>query len=335
MRTTTTRPALRALALAAVLALGLTACGWRSVPGLGVQGEHEGAAEEATPAPRATPTDTASPTEAPLTPVPSERDEPWSTVDVGTSPDPEPTRTATSTTEDPEESTADEPTQDQSTDEPTSEPADDAGTGDAPDPRAGAVLEQGDRGEEVARVQQQLADLGYWLGTADGVFGSLTEQAVLAFQGWEGLARDGVVGPTTRDALDEAARPVPSNSGDLVEIHRDRGVLLVVRGGETRWAIHTSTGSGERYTQPDGDVAVADTPAGRWTVSWQVDGWRESFLGELWRPKYFHEHGLAIHGYPEVPAHNASHGCARVSMEAMNLLWDQGLVPKGSTVVVQ
>lgn len=313
MRTTTTRTPLRALAVAAALALGLTACGWRSVPGLGLQGEVDGVAGEATPAPRAPATETESPTEATVTPSASESDEPWSTVDVGTSPQPDPTPSATSTTEDP--------------DEPTSE--------DAEDSQAAAVLEQGDRSDQVARIQQQLTDLGYWLGPADGVFGSLTEQAVLAFQGWEGLARDGRVGPATRAALTEATRPAPSNGGDLVEIHRDRGVLLVVRDGRTRWAIHTSTGSGERYTQPDGDVAVADTPAGRWTVSWQVDGWRESFLGELWRPKYFHEHGLAVHGYPEVPAHDASHGCARVSMEAMNLLWEQDLVPEGSTVVVR
>lgn len=210
--------------------------------------------------------------------------------------------------------------------EPTSEPVEEEPSLD--------VLERGDRGGEVARVQRRLVELGYWLGPVDGVFGHLTEQAVLALQGWEGIARDGRVGPQTRRTLGEAGRPVPDNDGDLVEIHRARGVLLVVREGATRWAIHTSTGSGEYYTQPDGDRALADTPAGTWTIDWEVDGWRESSLGRLWRPKYFHEHGLAIHGYHEVPAWPASHGCARVSMEAMNLLWEGDLAPVGSTVVV-
>lgn len=196
------------------------------------------------------------------------------------------------------------------------------------------VLERGDRGQAVTRVQQRLVELGYWLGAADGVYGALTEQAVLAFQGWEGITRDGRVGPETRRTLADARRPVPDHGGDLIEIHRSQGVLLVVRDGATHWAIHTSTGTNEYYTQPDGDRALADTPAGTWTIDWQVDGWRESFLGRLWRPKYFHEHGLAIHGYPEVPAWPASHGCARISMEAMNVIWAQGLAPVGSTVVV-
>lgn len=209
-----------------------------------------------------------------------------------------------------------------------------------PDPGAGteettATLERGDTGAAVLEAQRRLVELGYWLGEPDGDFGHLTRQAVLAFQGWEGLSRDGVIGARTRQALQQATRPEPTRGGDLIEIRRDRGVLLVVRDGRTRLALHTSTGSGERYTQPDGDVAVADTPAGTWEVSWQVDGWRTSDLGRLWRPKYFHEDGLAIHGYPEVPAFPASHGCARVSMAAMDLIWRRGLAPVGTTVVVR
>ncbi len=159
-----------------------------------------------------------------------------------------------------------------------------------------------------------------------------------------GLARtdrDGLVGPDTRRALRTAGRalrtagrPRATDDGDLIEIHRDRGVLLIVRDGRTRWALHTSTGTGERYTQPDGDVAVADTPAGTYEISWQVDGWRDAPLGRLWRPRYFHPDGLAIHGFPEVPARPASHGCAQVSIEAMNMIWERGLAPVGSTVVV-
>lgn len=197
------------------------------------------------------------------------------------------------------------------------------------------VLEAGDRGEAVRRLQQRLVDLRYWVGPTDGIFGSLTEQAVLAFQGWEGLTQDGVVGPDTRRALERAHAPRPqADDGDLIEIHRDPQVLLVVRDGGTRWAFNTSTGTGERYRQPDGDVATADTPAGRWTISWQVDGWRDAALGRLWRPKYFHRDGLAIHGYPEVPARSASHGCARVSMEAMDFIWGNDLAPEGTTVAV-
>lgn len=202
------------------------------------------------------------------------------------------------------------------------------------EPQRPVALSRDDAGPRVLELQQRLIRLGYWLGETDGRFGQLTRQAVLAFQGWRGLSRDGVVGARTRRALARANRPEPDHDGDLIEIHRDRQVLLIVRDGRTRWALHTSTGSGERYTQPDGDVAVADTPAGTWEISWQVDGWRDSDLGRLWRPKYFHRDGLAIHGYPKVPAYPASHGCARVSIEAMNFIWRQDLAPEGSTVVV-
>lgn len=212
----------------------------------------------------------------------------------------------------------------------TATPAAETSTARVPD----ATLEQGDEGSAVRSVQRRLMELGYWLDEPDGRFGTLTRQAVLAFQGWEQLRRDGVVGPSTRQRLAQATPPSPVGSGDLIEIHRGRGVLLIVRDGSTRWALHTSTGTGERYRQPDGDVAVADTPAGSWEITWQVDGWRESDLGRLWRPKYFHRDGIAIHGYPEVPAYPASHGCARVSIEAMDMIWRQGLAPEGSTVVV-
>lgn len=205
---------------------------------------------------------------------------------------------------------------------------------DPEEPTAASRPSRGDRGPEVHALQERLTELGYWLGEPDGHFGTLTRQAVLAFQGWNGLPRDGVVGPQTRQALKDAARPRPDHGGDLIEIHRDSQVLLIVRDGKTRWALHTSTGTGQRYTRPDGDVAVADTPAGTWEISWQVDGWRNSDLGRLWRPKYFHRDGLAIHGYPEVPAHPASHGCARVSMQAMDLIWEQDLAPQGTTVIV-
>ncbi|MGH2383404.1 MAG: L,D-transpeptidase [Candidatus Limnocylindria bacterium] len=113
-----------------------------------------------------------------------------------------------------------------------------------------------------------------------------------------------------------------------------RQILLVVRGERVQWAFHTSTGTEDSYRHPSGRTLLADTPNGRWTISWQVDGWRDGRLGRMWRPKYFHPDGIAIHGYPSVPAYPASHGCARVSMAAMNFLWEQGLAPEGSTVWV-
>ena len=65
----------------------------------------------------------------------------------------------------------------------------------------------------------------------------------------------------------------------------------------------------------------------------QIDGLREAPLGTLWRPKYFNG-GIAIHGSPSIPGQPASHGCARLHDAAMDLLWDDDLVPVGTPVWV-
>ena len=72
----------------------------------------------------------------------------------------------------------------------------------APPALAQSIVTVGDSGDEVIRIQQRLATLGY-LGPSDvdGEFGELTAEAVIQFQTAEGLETDGVVGPATSAAL--------------------------------------------------------------------------------------------------------------------------------------
>jgi peptidoglycan hydrolase-like protein with peptidoglycan-binding domain len=57
-------------------------------------------------------------------------------------------------------------------------------------------------GDDVLLLQQRLLALGYTeLGTADGTFGPMTDQAVRSFQTKNGLSSDGIVGQTTWDAI--------------------------------------------------------------------------------------------------------------------------------------
>ena len=58
----------------------------------------------------------------------------------------------------------------------------------------------------------------------------------------------------------------------------------------------------------------------------QIDGWRHAPLGLLWRPKYFNG-GIAVHGANSVPPYPASHGCARLSIAAMNWIWTNDKIP--------
>jgi peptidoglycan hydrolase-like protein with peptidoglycan-binding domain len=213
--------------------------------------------------------------------------------------------------------------------EPTpSPPASPSPTATAPD-----KLRTGDKGEAVLALQRRLSDLGYWNGKADGTFGPLTQQAVFALQKAAGLGRDGVVGPKTQKALDQGVRPkAKSTKGHVVEIDLKRQVLMFVDDGKVSQIFNTSTGSNEHY-EYQGNTYLADTPTGHFTVSRQIDGWRDGPLGPLWRPKYFNG-GIAVHGAYSVPPWPASHGCARVTISAMNWIWSNDKLPKKTKVWV-
>lgn len=59
------------------------------------------------------------------------------------------------------------------------------------------MLRTGSRGDAVRKLQELLNAKGYTCGSVDGIFGSKTYAAVLAFQKANGLAADGIVGPLT------------------------------------------------------------------------------------------------------------------------------------------
>ncbi len=306
-RTTRTRTAGAAAALTAAAVL-LGGCGsW--VPGRGTpvvagagttsQSATSAPSESPTPSSSQTPTETAPPSETPSpTGSPSSTATPTPATTPTTKPTPRPTATPT------------------------------------PKPKPKTNLVRGDSGPKVLALQQRLKELGYWLGTPDGSFGSLTQQAVWAFQKSAGLRRDGVVGPKTLKALEAGTRPRATLNGDGVEIDIDRQILLVVRGGAVRTILNTSTGSGEEYTSTSGNQAIARTPRGSYKVYRGVDGEVTNSLGTLWRPRFFNR-GIAVHGSGNIPPYPDSHGCARLSNAAIDMIWASKLMPIGSRVVVR
>ena len=63
-------------------------------------------------------------------------------------------------------------------------------------------------GDDVAALQERLAELGFGTERADGVFGAGTEQALREFQRNYGLVPDGACGPATLRALHMLVRSV-------------------------------------------------------------------------------------------------------------------------------
>jgi lipoprotein-anchoring transpeptidase ErfK/SrfK len=179
--------------------------------------------------------------------------------------------------------------------------------------------------EATRALQQQLVDLGYLAdGAADGEPGPQTSNAVLAFQKWQRLPRDGAAGPSTLAALAAASRPAPitrGGSGKRIEILLDRQVALAIQDNRVVRTIAISSGAPATPTPP-GSYTVFGRYARWWSVPFQDWlPWSLQFVG-----------GIALHEYPQVPATPASHGCVRQMRFDAKWLYD--FTPLGTPVTV-
>jgi lipoprotein-anchoring transpeptidase ErfK/SrfK len=173
-------------------------------------------------------------------------------------------------------------------------------------------------------VQKRLVKLNYLpAGAIDGLNGYRTQQAVMAFQSWEGLTRDGIVGPQTQAALADAKEPKPGKTGAAtrIEVYRSKGVALLIQDGKTKRAIHVSAGAPATPT-PSGSYSVFRKEKNSWSVPFQQ-----------WLPlaSYFNA-GIAFHEYAQVPSYPASHGCVRVPTPEARFVY--GFAKIGTAVVV-
>lgn len=91
------------------------------------------------------------------------------------------------------------------------------------------TLTPGSTGEEVTRLQQQLADLGYYDGEISGSYGDLTKAAVKAFQADFSLLQTGEADADTQDAL-FSAKYRPLRLGSVGEDVRQLQIRLTALG---------------------------------------------------------------------------------------------------------
>jgi hypothetical protein len=161
-------------------------------------------------------------------------------------------------------------------------------------------------------VQQALVDLGFM--DRRGLTGRIdthTSTAVLAFQKWAGLPRDGVLSTATVEALLGATRPQPAlrAPGRRIEVQLGRQLALLIENGRVVRTVHVSTGAGG--ATPLGSFHVYRKERYSWSVPFSVWlPWASYFVG-----------GVAFHEFGSVPTYAASHGCIRVSHYDAEMLY--------------
>ena len=120
------------------------------------------------------------------------------------------------------------------------------------------------------------------------------------------------MGRGKRLASASAPRPRPESAiGHYVEVYRTLGVVLCVDSGTLVRAIHCSTGR----------PGLATTP-GLWHVYLKsLRFWSKEYSSWMPYASFFHN-GEGLHGYEEVPAYPASHGCVRLPMPEAPWVYD-------------
>jgi peptidoglycan hydrolase-like protein with peptidoglycan-binding domain len=91
------------------------------------------------------------------------------------------------------------------------------------------VLQLGDRGSQVRRLQEKLSDRGFNPGLIDGVYGGQTQNAVREFQLQNELFADGVAGKATLVALGIRAEAEQVNPYVVVVPFQNENTLEAVR----------------------------------------------------------------------------------------------------------
>jgi peptidoglycan hydrolase-like protein with peptidoglycan-binding domain len=188
-------------------------------------------------------------------------------------------------------------------------------------PSGAPRLQAGASGRAVLILQERLAALHYDVGPLNAEFGPSTHHAVVAFQKVQGMKRNGIVGDEVWSRLENPVAPEPENirEGSYIEVDLTRQVLYHVIDGRIERIVDASTGGGYWF-EVDGERRFAGTTLGAHEIFRQIPGWSDTSLGRVYGMTYF-VNRTAIHGYPSVPPYPASHGCVRITLEAMDRLW--------------
>jgi hypothetical protein len=161
-------------------------------------------------------------------------------------------------------------------------------------------------------LQQLLVDLGFMAPTGiTGGAGDELSTAVLAFEKFEGLPRDGILDDDVTSLLLRAARPEPvlRKPGRRIELLLRRQVALQIVDGRVERVFHISSGAGG--ATPSGSFRIYRKERMSWSVPFETwMPWASYFTG-----------GIAFHQYWPVPSYPASHGCVRMMARDAPLMY--------------
>lgn len=178
-------------------------------------------------------------------------------------------------------------------------------------------LHPGSDGETVLLLEKRLLELGYHFFGINERYDERTGDAVMAFRKVQGMTRTDTVNTSVWRALADPRVPEPKDATKLIhlEVDQSRQVLFVVEDNEVKWILHVSTGK-----------PSTPTPNGNFHVYRKYNGYNG-----LWWPSFIYN-GVAIHGWPQVPTYNASHGCVRVPI--WHAKWIFGVAKIGTRVFI-
>ena len=169
---------------------------------------------------------------------------------------------------------------------------------------------QGSRGPAVRILQRRLTRQAYVVGER-GVFDARTARAVMAFRKLTGMARTFVADRSVYERLARGAgafHPRFPGHGRHVEASISHQVLALIG----------ASGKVERIYPTSSGKPSTPTVLGSFRVYSKTPGYN----AHLMYYSSFFIRGYAIHGYSEVPAYNASHGCLRVPIPDAQAIYD-------------
>lgn len=186
------------------------------------------------------------------------------------------------------------------------------------------------QGEDVKNLQAELKALNYYDGPINGIYGVLTQQAVLKYQREQQLKEDGIV---TWQVWHSLAKNLEQPVAKTNQLPPPTGELAIIV--DTTKRKLTVLADGKPYKQFNVACGKPSTPSpvGTWKVVHKATNWGTGF-GSRWLGLNVPWGKYGIHGTnkPFSIGSYASHGCIRMHNSSVEQLYSW--IPKGTPVYI-